>query len=66
MSKKIAIILKSHGNNRYSFLETSDIFPQENNITISSDNFNKLSNGEPVSFVGNKIDPEKNICLVFD
>ena len=25
-----------------------------------------MSNGEPVSFVGNKIDPEKNICLVFD
>lgn len=66
MSKKIAIILKNHGNNRYSFLETSDIFPPENNIKITNDNYNKLIKCEPVNFVANKIEPDQNIYLIFD
>ncbi len=63
---KVAIVLKSHGNNKYSFQEISEIFPEENNIKITNNNYNKLANGEEINIATSNINPEENLYLIFD
>lgn len=63
---KVAIVLKNHGNNKYSFQEISEIFPEENNIKITNNNYNKLATGNEINIPTSNINPEENLYLVFD
>lgn len=66
MSNKIAIILKSESNNKYSFNGISNIYSEENQIKISNNNFNKLVKGEEIELRESQITPGKDIFLIFD
>lgn len=66
MENKIAIKLKNNGNNKFSFLEITEIIPEENCITVNDKNYKKLLSNEDINLNARKMNSKEDIYLVFD
>ena len=66
MKNKIAIKLKNDGNNNYSFLEVTEIIPEENFITVNDKNYKKLLAKEDITLNARNINKDNDLYLILN